>query len=531
MKILAISKTPKVRPRRIALFPGAFRPPHRAHYATVDNLASRTDIDEVVVIITNRSRHVPGTTKALDTDIAEKIWAIYLQARPKVRVEVAPHSAVKHAISYFERVNPGDQLLFCAGEDVLDRGRGRFSKINTLSRKFVIPAHVITSPVPPLSGGATAVRSCLAAGGAGFENFKKALPDHLTPGQSNEVWQICLHGMQDMQSYACKRIRSIFKKQAIGNIENISHESTDPDAIHCVRLSSGETLFVKYANDTVKAAKLGNPLSLKPRGRLYAERRALKWLSHYNNCNVAVPQIVYFENKVKTLVLSELLPGKRFLNDDLRRGIFDPLLAWKIGEFLASCHQCSQTVPSFWGDIQADQQHWENLLELRTLAMQSKTFSAIINQNLNKLKKASQMATRAGFFHLDFSPDNIRLDNHIFGIIDFELSSSVGDPACDFGYFLGHVIFWGVVTCSEENCLQFLHTAFSSYRDRAGGLWADMSSRTIAFAGATLVHCLNKNQQSQNVQKHLLSIVSMLLAQDLNKCVDINHILFQVLSK
>ena len=79
--------------RCIALFPGAFRPPHRAHFAALLNLVLRPDIDEVVVIITNRCRNIPGTTKVLDTDIAEHIWAIYLQDMEKVRVEVAPGSA------------------------------------------------------------------------------------------------------------------------------------------------------------------------------------------------------------------------------------------------------------------------------------------------------------------------------------------------------------------------------------------------------------------------------------------------------
>ena len=34
----------------VALFPGAFRPPHINHYETVRRLAERTDVDEVVVV-------------------------------------------------------------------------------------------------------------------------------------------------------------------------------------------------------------------------------------------------------------------------------------------------------------------------------------------------------------------------------------------------------------------------------------------------------------------------------------------------
>ncbi len=528
MSVIAFSKAKQ---RRIALFPGAFRPPHRAHYATVVNLASRADIDEVVVIITNRTRHVPGTTKTLDTDIAEKIWAIYLQAMPKVRVEVAPYSAVKRAISYFERVNPGDQLLFYAGESELDFGRGRFSKVNALSQKFGISAQVVASPVPSLMGGATAVRACLTKGDAGFEEFKMALPDHLSALQYEEVWQICQQGMQEMQFIACKRIRSTIAKLAIGEIESISHANTDPDAIHCVQLNSGKRVFVKYANDTVKAARLGRPLSLKPRARLYAERRALKWLSHHNDYKVEIPQVIYFENKVKTLVLSEILPGKRFLNEDFTQGIFDSVVAGKIGELLACWHRSLKKVPPFWGDKQADQLHWENLLDVRTLATQAINYSNDLNQSLDKLNRASKKAAHDGFFHLDLCPKNIRLDHHDWGIIDFELCSSVGDTACDFGFFLGHIVYWGVVTSSEKSCLQFLHTAISNYCEIYCDDWAEMSSRTIAFAGATIIGCLNNNQLTRKSQKHLLNIASMLLIRDLDKYVDVINIMHLALSK
>ncbi len=46
--------------RCLALFPGAFRPPHEAHLAAVLDLAARPDVDEVVVIVANRSRLIPG---------------------------------------------------------------------------------------------------------------------------------------------------------------------------------------------------------------------------------------------------------------------------------------------------------------------------------------------------------------------------------------------------------------------------------------------------------------------------------------
>lgn len=522
-------KVTKTESHCIALFPGAFRPPHRAHYATVVSLAESPDIDEVVVIITNRCRHIPGTTKVLDTEIAEKIWAIYLKDMSNVRVEVATYSAVKHAINYFEKADPGDCLLFCAGESVLDEGRGRFSKIDALARQYNIQAQVIASPVPALSGGATAVRACLAKGDTGFDDFKKALPEHLTKEQYEDVWQICQQGMQEMQQLASKKIQHILTQLGVDDIETINHASYAPDAIHCVQCKSGKRMFVKHANDTVKAATLGQSRSLKPRNRLYAERRALKWLTQHNVYGIELPEVIFFESKVKTLVLSEVFPGKQSLEDDLMQGVYDPVIAWKIGEFLACCHRGIEQVPSFWGEKHDDCQHWEKLLNLRTLKLQTPTLSNQINQQLAKLSRASKEAIEVGFFHLDFSPKNIRLENQNIGVIDFELCSSIADPACDFGFFLGQIIFFSVLASSEEECQQFIHTAVSSYRKGVAELWSAMSARSFAFAGATIIHCVDRYPQAQKVQKQLLNIASELLLLNLESFVDINSI-FRILN-
>jgi tRNA A-37 threonylcarbamoyl transferase component Bud32/nicotinic acid mononucleotide adenylyltransferase len=515
--------------RTIALFPGAFRPPHRAHFETVHSLASRRDIDEVVVIITNRCRHVPGTTKALDTEVAEKIWSIFLQDVAKVRVEVAPNSAVKQAISYFERVNDEDTLLFCAGESVLKQGRGRFSKVGRLSRQFGIPATVISSPASKLSGGATALRAYLADGDSGREAFITALPNHLSATQCEEVWKICCQGMREMHDITKDKIRTIIGQQRIGEIENISSaKNAKTDEVHCVQLSTGKRLFVKYANDTVKAAKLGQQKGLKPRTRIYAERRALKWLANQNNYGVELPDVIYFENKSKTLVLSEVCPGGHFLEDDIKQGIFDPVVAWKASAFLAQCHSTPVHVEPFWDDAEADLQHWKNLLSLRTIGLQSDDLPEQMNQCLATLKCVSGKSNRPGFYHLDYCPKNIRLHGNEIGVIDFELSSSIGDPAYDFGFLLGHYLFWGIVTSSLSDCHQTLHTAIQSYREVIDNSWPVMCPRIVAFTGAAIIYSLKMNKQPLQMEIRLLNIATALLKHGLDSFEEINQIFHRV---
>ena len=521
--------TKMTRGRCLALFPGAFRPPHLAHFETALSLASRADIDEVIIIITNRCRHIPGTSKALVPEVATKIWSIYLQDIAKIRVELAPHSAVKHAQSYFERVNTDDTLLFCAGESELKQGFGRFSKINTLSRKYAITASVIASSPPPLQGGATGIRTHLGKGRSGYEAFITALPNHLSPAQCKEVWQICFQNMREMHDIAKDKIREIIEQQGIGEIENIRiAKKAKADEIHCVQLKTGQRLFVKYANDTVKAAKLGQPLSLKPRERLYVERRALKWLANHSDYDIKLPDVIYFENKSKTLILSEVFPNGHFLEDDLKKGVFAPLVLTKISNFLANCHRTPIQVEPFWGNSEADLKHWENLLSIRTDGLQHVNLSKQLKHDLEMLKCASKKATQHGFFHLDFCPKNIRLINDEIGVIDFELSSNIGDPAYDFGFLLGHYLFWGIVVSSFSDCHQVVQRAIQSYREMIGHNWSIICPRILGFSAAAIIYCISRNKQPRQMETKLLNIATALLEQEVDSPEDFNLIFYRI---
>ncbi len=515
--------------RCLALFPGAFRPPHQAHFATVLNLVSRPDIDEVIIIITNRCRHIPGTSKVLEPEVAKKIWSIYLQDTIKVRVEIAPYSAVKHAQSYFERVNENDTLVFCAGDSELRQGHGRFNKISNLSDKYNITASVIASPVPDTLGGATAVRANLAKGHLGRGAFITALPKHLNADQCEQVWRICRQSMREIHDITKNKIRKIIERQNLGEIDAIhSTKKAKPDAVYCVQLKTGKRLFVKYANDTVKAAALGQPLSLKPRKRIYAERRALKWISH-NGYNLKFPEVICFENISKTLVLSEVCPGGYFLEEDIKQGVFDTQIIDRLSVFLALCHRTPVNAHAFWGGVDADFQHWQTLLELRTLGLQNDSLPIHINQSLEDLKYKSKAATQRGFFHLDFCPKNIRLLDKEIGVIDFEFSSSIGDPACDFGFLLGHYLFWGVVTDSVSECLQALLAAIHAYREQVNYSWSTISSRVLEFTGAAIIHSLNLNQQPRQITMLLLSIAAELLVNKLDSIEEIDLSFHQLL--
>lgn len=67
----------------------------------------------------------PGSTLSLDAHVSERIWKVYLAGVGRTHIEIAPHTAVAHALSYIERAQPGDRLLFCIGEQDLAEPKRR----------------------------------------------------------------------------------------------------------------------------------------------------------------------------------------------------------------------------------------------------------------------------------------------------------------------------------------------------------------------------------------------------------------------
>lgn len=475
--------------RSIALYPGAFRPPHTAHYIAVRHLLTLPHINEVVVIISNRCRPIPGTTLALDAAIAQRIWSIYLQGVEKVRVEVAPHTAVGHAFEYFDHAEVGDTLLFCLGETDISKGDDRFRNLENLSNQSGIQARLIQAPTGSFPIRSTSLRAALVQGAKGRKEFIAALPPHLTDKQRGEVWKVCREGMREMSEDSKEKARTFINRIGLGEIDELSctgHEKLDQ--VLRVRLKDDRCLFVKYAGDALGTEELGNGQTLKPRQRLSVERKALKWLRAYMNSDVEIPEVVAFDKKTWTLVLSEVCPNGHSLLEDLQNGIFNPSIARNASHFLAECHIQPIPIPALWGNAKADQHHWRRLLDLRTVGPTFETFPKDIRENLENLLLGSEKATENRFVHLDFHPKNILVCRDKIGVIDFELSSSVGDPAFDFGYFLGKYMYWILTSSIDSSWQEALQCTLQTYELVVGDLWKRMCSRMIAFTGATLLN-------------------------------------------
>ncbi len=160
-------------------------------------------------------------------------------------------------------------------------------------------------------------------------------------------------------------------------------------------------------------------------------------------------------------------------------------------------------VPPLWGDRETDRQHWKRMLALRTVELTHENFTNELRNNLAMLKLASEKAEENHLFHLDFHPKNILVSQETIGVIDFEWSASVGDPAYDIGAFLGQYIYWSIMNMSDQVSQNAIQLILETYQHHVGDLWNTRQSRVVGFAGATILSLLlDKNSTAR--QKYSL---------------------------
>ena len=287
-----------------------------------------------------------------------------------------------------------------------------------------------------------------------------------------------------------------------------------------MQLTNGQRLFLKYAGDTVGAGVLVQRLLPKPRRRLATERRALKWLKANLRHDAELPEIVHFDPSTWTLVVKEVCAGGTSLESHLENGRFDPLIAKNASQFLAACHTITGPIQPLWGKAQTDRQHWERVLDLQTVEIHNyQALPEPIRLHLAMLKDASLRATTHRFLHLNYSPPNILIEGKRIGVIDFELASSVGDPACDLGIFLGHYVYWILKSSTVNSWHEAIQNALQAYQQGGGELWERMDLQVIAFTGATLLNLRGRDDCNghQDFASRVMQAGTVLLAQGLQQ--------------
>ncbi len=440
-------------PHALALFPGAFQPPHGAHLAAVRYLAGRTDVGEVVVIISNRNRGIPGTAQSLDAGLSQRIWSVYLEGMRNVRTEIAPHTAVDHALDYLRRVPSGQRLLFCIGEQDRRDGDGRFEDLPRQARAAGVEASVVEAPTAGIRVRATGLRRSLARGEDGRQAFIDGLPQALSDEQRQRVWRLCREGLRDVCDLALERLLPRLDDAGIGVVSSASCVDRGRiDPVFRLRMQDGRRLLVRYAGDAEGAdGGDGHGMARKPRRALKVERRALELLLGHRGFGLALARPQWFERRLGVLVMDDLLPDGSTLAERIAQGhaIAPPMAL--LGCFLAGCHALEPQALRNSGE--EDVAHWQARLQGVESAW---------------LRQAGGEAGRKALLWLHAVAGAVRIEGDRTGVVDFEHAGSWGDPACDLGTLIGDCLALASRADACATVHEGVEALLDAYRERAG---------------------------------------------------------------
>ena len=184
--------------KRVALFPGKFKPPHRGHYEFAENLAKRDDVDEVVVLISSRDKPEVSNEQSL------AIWKSYLNsssAPSNIRVEMSNYPSPITEVYEFaadpEKVGKNDTVYVVkstkddAPAGSTSKGDQRFDGIKAYADKHnpgvnveqIAEKEVTRDDGEPYHAGDA--RKPIA--NKDLDSFAEFLPLHANP---EEVWSI-----------------------------------------------------------------------------------------------------------------------------------------------------------------------------------------------------------------------------------------------------------------------------------------------------------------------------------------------------
>jgi nicotinamide mononucleotide adenylyltransferase len=185
-----VTESPK---RRVALFPGKFRPPHRGHFDFAKKVANRNDVDELVILIS------PVDRQNITAEQSVSIWNEYLKSDniPNITVEVSEHRSPVAAVYEFaadsSKASTGDTVVLI--KSTKDTGDTRFSGVQSYAARHnpgVSVETVVEEPVQSSAGkvfNARDMRRAIANGDA--QLFKSYLPPK---SDKDAIWNMVYQG-------------------------------------------------------------------------------------------------------------------------------------------------------------------------------------------------------------------------------------------------------------------------------------------------------------------------------------------------
>jgi len=176
--------------RTIALFPGGFKPPHAGHYAVVEELSNLSNVDEVRVLISRKSRS-EGAYE-IDKYMSEKIWQVYTKNLPKVKIEVTDDpTPIASSFSFLDKAAAGTTVIFATGEKDAQERQELMNSLKKHGKSKGKDIEVETVTVRDYEGmSATQMRKCIVSGEEA--GVYKCMPGHLSEEDIEEIKSILM---------------------------------------------------------------------------------------------------------------------------------------------------------------------------------------------------------------------------------------------------------------------------------------------------------------------------------------------------
>jgi len=478
--------------RSLALYPGSFKPPHAAHLFAIDYLLQRPDVETVVIIISDRCRIVPGTTLAIDADSALTMMKTMLHCLDfpldRIRIEVAEHRAVSHALGYFNSTHTHRKLLFCIGATDYSAGDDRYKSIDDRSQETGIPAAIVSLPTAEQAVRATHMRKALAGGLHERDNFFAALPDGLCETDKLALWAECRHALRPVEHIARAKICRYMTESGMASVEDL--RVVDPASVDPVfRLVQRDEpdYIIKYAGESVGKGSFKGPKSPKPARRLAVEKRALTHVSKHLSGPFSLPEVIRFDRTRRILVLAEERGGAEYPGTIACPGAVRSAAASLAGMFLGDLHCMKLPQSPFWGSWAEDREHSNRLLQ--QLADAGNAFLRLhgLPELCWDLLSLGEENAGKRLLHLDYCLDNLCFNSNSIIVANFERSACYGDHAFDLARLIADYLClaedWSGGSVDLRNIENFL----SGYERVAGELDSNSVKRMFIYAAFLII--------------------------------------------
>lgn len=180
-----------------------------------------------------------------------------------------------------------------------------------------------------------------------------------------------------------------------------------------------------------------------PAERMRVEVRALDAFRPFLSPDIGLPIVLLEDEANHALLLSDASSsGGENWQDLFLAGNPDISFATaeRLGTGFAKLANSSPDRP-LRSSFEGDAAHWQEWLRLRTIGAleNNPTVSEASKRAVADLYEEGRAHVARRLLHVDFIPKNIVVSDNAVGLVDFELATASGDPASEFGFFLGHI--------------------------------------------------------------------------------------------